>query len=119
MEIEIDPEFKSIITRYEFLYDSITIHPKNPKNYFLSKKQLIKRDLEKEKVEIDTIQELIRQANEYNTESCSLTKMIDENSDLFFDTIVSLIESGIKVEYKQTTKRVSSSTLSAKIAVNS
>ena len=46
-------------------------------------------------------------------------KNIDDTSDLFFDTIESLIELGIRVEYKQPTKRVASGSLAAKIAVNS
>lgn len=118
LKIEIPEDFSCVYLNIFFKYNDVQINTFNlEKEIIVTDWKIIKRDKESELVQIRKLNSLITKTDEYFENVWK--KYIDDNLDSFFDEVELLIENGIKVEYKQKTKRITNWSLSIKLKVSS
>lgn len=119
LTIEITPEYSEVIVSYDFLYEGVRVHPRSEKKIIPHAGKLIRRNFWWENLEYTKTLPLLDLSTHHDEENARIIRVIDEDSDIFFDTIEILLSEGILIEYRQPTKRISTAPLSAKVQVSS
>jgi len=109
VKIEIPNDYSFVKIETLICYDDIELIDSNiNKQILVNGKKIIKRNIEKEIEKFKTLWLFFSKFDESNKNIWK--KYIDENIDSFFDEVENLIKLWVKVEYKQTAKRIINTT---------